>query len=133
MKIPIKKYVDDPSLSWEERYKRLEAHHTEETQWMYAELKRKHMALSLVGDKATRMRTYVNVEHWDDKAGGYVDTYGLGGATLEVAEHSVKDRGKHIPEDEIRYVHILEFSKVIKGGGLGYEVFDENDNKIGES
>lgn len=27
----IKKYVDDPSLTWEERYKRLEEHHIEET------------------------------------------------------------------------------------------------------
>lgn len=34
MKIPIKKYEDDPSLSWEERYKRLEAHHLEETSFI---------------------------------------------------------------------------------------------------
>lgn len=32
-KIPIKEHVDDPSLSWEERYKRLEAHHLEETEF----------------------------------------------------------------------------------------------------
>lgn len=37
MKIPIKKYVDDPTLSWEERYRRLEAHHKEETEWLIAE------------------------------------------------------------------------------------------------
>lgn len=40
MKIPIKKYVDNPSLSWEERYKKLLAHHEEESKWMFAELQR---------------------------------------------------------------------------------------------
>jgi hypothetical protein len=34
-KMKIKKHVDDSSLTWEERYKRLETHHLEET----AELK----------------------------------------------------------------------------------------------
>jgi hypothetical protein len=34
MKILIKKYVMDESLSWEERYQQLEAHHKEETEWM---------------------------------------------------------------------------------------------------
>lgn len=33
-RIPIKKYVDDPKLSWEERYRRLEAHHKEETEFL---------------------------------------------------------------------------------------------------
>lgn len=27
----IKKYIDDPSLSWEERYLRLDFHHVQET------------------------------------------------------------------------------------------------------
>ncbi len=39
MKIPIKKYIDDSSLTWEERYRRLEAHHLEETSWMINQLK----------------------------------------------------------------------------------------------
>jgi hypothetical protein len=30
----MKKYTDDPSLSWEERYKRLQAHHVEETEYL---------------------------------------------------------------------------------------------------
>lgn len=34
MKIPIKKYVDDEFLTWEERYKRLMTHHEEETKWL---------------------------------------------------------------------------------------------------
>jgi hypothetical protein len=34
MKVPIKKYVMDETLSWEERYKQLEAHHKEETEWL---------------------------------------------------------------------------------------------------
>jgi hypothetical protein len=34
MKISIKAYVMDESLSWEERYKQLEAHHNEETKWL---------------------------------------------------------------------------------------------------
>jgi hypothetical protein len=39
MKIPIKKYVMDESLSWEERYKQLEAHHKEETELMMNEIR----------------------------------------------------------------------------------------------
>ena len=38
MKIPIKKYIDNISLSWEERYRRLEEHHLEETSWMIGEI-----------------------------------------------------------------------------------------------
>jgi hypothetical protein len=34
MKIPIKKYVMDESLPWEERYRQLEAHHEEETKFL---------------------------------------------------------------------------------------------------
>lgn len=30
-RMQIKKYKDDPTLTWEERYKKLEAHHLEET------------------------------------------------------------------------------------------------------
>jgi hypothetical protein len=33
-KIPIKKYVEDTSLSWEERYHQLEKHHEEETKFL---------------------------------------------------------------------------------------------------
>ena len=40
MKIPIKKYIDDPQLSWEERYKKLEQHHKEETEYLISEVKR---------------------------------------------------------------------------------------------
>ncbi|WP_299674246.1 hypothetical protein [uncultured Tenacibaculum sp.] len=32
--IKVKKYEDDESLSWEERYKRLEKHHLEETYFL---------------------------------------------------------------------------------------------------
>lgn len=39
MKIPIKKYVMDESLSWEERYKQLEAHHKEEVGWFINKVK----------------------------------------------------------------------------------------------
>ena len=46
MKIPIKKYVDDPTLTWEERYKRLDTHHQEETKWMIDEIRRLEDALS---------------------------------------------------------------------------------------
>lgn len=45
MKIPIKKYVDDPSLTWEERYARLDAHHLEETQWMMNRIKELEAAI----------------------------------------------------------------------------------------
>lgn len=34
IKIPIKKYVMDESLSWEERYRKLEAHHKIETEFL---------------------------------------------------------------------------------------------------
>ena len=33
-RIPIKRYVDDPSLTWEERYARLLAHHEDETKFL---------------------------------------------------------------------------------------------------
>lgn len=37
-KIKIKRFVDDESLSWEERFKKLEAHHKEETQFLINEI-----------------------------------------------------------------------------------------------
>ena len=40
MKIPIKKYIDNSSLSWEQRYKKLDDHHLEETSWMIKEIKK---------------------------------------------------------------------------------------------
>lgn len=39
MKMRIKKYVDDTTLTWEERYKRLEAHHLEETKELIQTIK----------------------------------------------------------------------------------------------
>lgn len=33
-RIPIKRYVDDETLSWEERYKRLMTHHEEEAKFL---------------------------------------------------------------------------------------------------
>lgn len=36
MKIPVKKYVMDESLPWEQRYARLLAHHEEETTFLIA-------------------------------------------------------------------------------------------------
>jgi len=33
-RIPIKRFVDDDSLPWEERFRRLEFHHTEETKFL---------------------------------------------------------------------------------------------------
>ena len=39
-KIPIKRYVDDEALTWEERFRRLEAHHTEETRVLITEIER---------------------------------------------------------------------------------------------
>jgi hypothetical protein len=32
--IKVPKYIDDDTLSWEERYKRLNAHHIEETTFL---------------------------------------------------------------------------------------------------
>jgi hypothetical protein len=34
MKIPIKRFIDDPSKSWEERFNILLKHHEEETKWL---------------------------------------------------------------------------------------------------
>jgi hypothetical protein len=36
--IKVKKYVDDETLSWEERYKRLMKHHEDETKFLIDEL-----------------------------------------------------------------------------------------------
>jgi hypothetical protein len=48
VKIPIKKYVMDESLSWEERYRQLESHHAEETVWMHGKLKEQQAELQRV-------------------------------------------------------------------------------------
>jgi len=45
LKISIKKYVDNSNLSWEERYKKLEEHHLEETFWMIEEIKHLESAI----------------------------------------------------------------------------------------
>jgi hypothetical protein len=37
--IKIKKYEDDDSLTWEERYKRLEEHHTKETTFLISKIR----------------------------------------------------------------------------------------------
>lgn len=42
VKIPIKKYEMDESLSWEDRYKKLEKHHEKETQWLISQLAQLH-------------------------------------------------------------------------------------------
>ena len=34
-----KKYEDDDSLTWEERYKRLEEHHTKETTFLISKIR----------------------------------------------------------------------------------------------
>jgi len=39
LRIPIKKYVMDETKDWEGRYKDLEAHHKEETEWLIEEVK----------------------------------------------------------------------------------------------
>ncbi len=44
MKIPVKKYVMDETLSWEERYKQLEAHHLEEVGYLTTTLKKLSVA-----------------------------------------------------------------------------------------
>lgn len=36
MKVKIKRFVDDPSKTWEERFKLLLTHHEEETKWLIA-------------------------------------------------------------------------------------------------
>lgn len=38
--IKVKKYVDDETLSWEERYKRLMDHHEKETRFLINEVNR---------------------------------------------------------------------------------------------
>ncbi len=34
VRVQVKKYVMDETLSWEERYKKLEEHHNEESKWL---------------------------------------------------------------------------------------------------
>lgn len=38
--IKVKRHQDDPNLSWEERFKILERHHVEETQFLIDEIRR---------------------------------------------------------------------------------------------
>jgi len=37
--IKVKKFVDDNSLTWEERYKRLEEHHLQETNFLIEKIR----------------------------------------------------------------------------------------------
>ncbi|WP_159439342.1 hypothetical protein [Tenacibaculum agarivorans] len=37
--IKVKKYIDDESLSWEKRYRRLEKHHLEETNFLIEKIR----------------------------------------------------------------------------------------------
>lgn len=60
MKIPIKKYEDNPTLSWEERYKKLDAHHLEETAWMIERIK------TLTAQLATARKEVENHIHQRD-------------------------------------------------------------------
>lgn len=53
---PIKKYVDDPSLTWEERYKRLDAHHVEETTVLLGYIKRAHDTLLSTWDAEQHLK-----------------------------------------------------------------------------
>lgn len=39
MKIPIKKFTDDLSKSWRERFKLLKVHHEEETKYLIEQIK----------------------------------------------------------------------------------------------
>ena len=39
-RIPIKRYADDPSLTWEERYARLLKHHEEETKFLVSTIEK---------------------------------------------------------------------------------------------
>ncbi len=48
--IKVKKYKMDESLSWEERYKQLEAHHIEETSFLIEEV-RKIAALAQLAEQ----------------------------------------------------------------------------------
>ncbi|MEL6344514.1 MAG: hypothetical protein AAFV53_15465 [Myxococcota bacterium] len=38
--VGVPRYRDDPSLSWEARYRRLDAHHVQETEFLIAEVRR---------------------------------------------------------------------------------------------
>ena len=51
----IKKYVDDHNLSWEERYRRLEAHHVEETKALLAAAQALRTAIGVATDHVCRM------------------------------------------------------------------------------
>lgn len=52
--IKVKRYVDDPSLSWEERYRRLEEHHEKETKFLIAEVERLRGKLETTNGSETR-------------------------------------------------------------------------------
>lgn len=49
-RIPIKKYVMDESLSWEERYRHLERHHEEESNFLIQRIEELEAALAARSD-----------------------------------------------------------------------------------
>ncbi len=72
IKIPIKKYVMDETLSWEERYKQLEAHHAEETLWMLGELNKRESVITAAVEMQRRrgwaftVRDDLHGEEWSE-------------------------------------------------------------------
>lgn len=66
VKVPVKRYEMDESASWEERYRKLEAHHLEETTWLIAALTEAREAL-----------TQVKVDHLNRRVELPLETHGL--------------------------------------------------------
>jgi hypothetical protein len=68
MRIPIKRYVMDESLSWEERYRKLEAHHEEETKFLIRHANKTEQTLGNLLARIHRDGGHYIEEHGMDKA-----------------------------------------------------------------
>lgn len=65
-KMKIKKYVDDSSLTWEERYNRLQAHHLEETKELINVIQELENELDFFFDDEEYYTEYLVIDDFSD-------------------------------------------------------------------
>ena len=65
-KMKVKKYTDDLALSWEERYKRLEKHHLEETQELISVIQELESEIDFFLDSEEYYAEYTVIDDFSD-------------------------------------------------------------------
>lgn len=63
-KMKVKKYVDDSSLTWEERYNKLYSHHLEETQELICVIQELEAELEFFGEDYYESYEVIDGDDW---------------------------------------------------------------------